>query len=56
MKKSWPAARDECKQIGGDLVSLETPKENYCLKYILYINGIKYLILFWYRNYVTKFS
>jgi hypothetical protein len=39
IKKSWTDARVECKKIGGDLVSLETPEENYCLRYILYING-----------------
>jgi hypothetical protein len=38
-KQSWPAARVECKKMGGDLVSLETPEENYCLRYILYVNG-----------------
>jgi Lectin C-type domain len=39
IKKSWTDARVECKKNGGDLVSLETPEENYCLRYILYING-----------------
>jgi uncharacterized SAM-binding protein YcdF (DUF218 family) len=32
---SWPKARDECKKMGMELVSMETEEENNCVKKLL---------------------
>ena len=40
LKMTWSNARIECKKNGGDLVSLETSEENYCVNYRLFQNGM----------------
>ncbi|XP_065336762.1 macrophage mannose receptor 1-like [Cloeon dipterum] len=39
--KNWVFASDECKKLGGDLVSMETPEENFCVRYKIYLAGKK---------------
>ncbi|XP_059474426.1 macrophage mannose receptor 1-like isoform X2 [Neocloeon triangulifer] len=39
--KTWSQARDECKKSSGDLVSMETPEENVCVRYVIYLAGKK---------------
>jgi Lectin C-type domain len=37
---SWPKAREECKKIGMELVSMETEEENNCVKKLLKDAGL----------------
>ncbi|XP_065335607.1 macrophage mannose receptor 1-like isoform X1 [Cloeon dipterum] len=39
--KNWIYASEECKKLGGDLVSMETPEENFCVRYKIYMAGKK---------------
>jgi len=41
LQKSWSAARVECKKLGGDLVMMESPAENVCVRHIIRAAGIK---------------